>query len=152
MQYRPFGSLDFQVSALGFGMMRLPKNSDDPADINRPEAIAMVRRAIDAGVNYIDTAYPYHGGLSEVVTGEALADGYREKVKLVTKLPTWMVTCEEDVDRLLDEQLARLNGWKLPRRLARSAPSASPSTMTSISSRRSSTPTIGPWPRSSTTT
>jgi predicted aldo/keto reductase-like oxidoreductase len=109
MQYRPFGSLDFQVSALGFGMMRLPKNSDDPADINRPEAIAMVRRAIDAGVNYIDTAYPYHGGLSEVVTGEALADGYREKVKLVTKLPTWMVTCEEDVDRLLDEQLARLN-------------------------------------------
>jgi predicted aldo/keto reductase-like oxidoreductase len=109
MQYRPFGSLDFQVSALGFGMMRLPTNSDEPADINQPEAIAMVRRAIDAGVNYIDTAYPYHGGQSEVVTGLALADGYREKVKLATKLPTWMVTCEEDVDRLLDEQLRRLN-------------------------------------------
>ncbi|MBT3287346.1 MAG: aldo/keto reductase [Victivallales bacterium] len=110
MQYRPFGSLDFQVSALGFGMMRLPTNSDDAADINIPEAIAMVRRAIDAGVNYIDTAYPYHGGQSEVVTALALADGYREKVKLVTKLPTWMVTCEADVDRLLDEQIARLGG------------------------------------------
>lgn len=109
MQYRPFGSLDFSVSALGFGMMRLPTNSDDVADINRPEAIAMVRRAIDAGVNYIDTAYPYHGGQSEVVTGLALADGYRSKVKLATKLPTWMVTCPADVDRLLDEQLARLN-------------------------------------------
>ena len=110
MQYRPFGSLDFQVSALGFGMMRLPTNSDDTADINIPEAVAMVRRAIDAGVNYIDTAYPYHGGQSEVVTALALADGYREKVKLVTKLPTWMVTCEEDVDRLLDEQIERLGG------------------------------------------
>ena len=108
MQYRPFGTSGFQVSALGFGMMRLPTTSDNPADIDRPATIAMVRRAIDSGVNYIDTAYPYHGGESEVVTGLALADGYRAKVKVATKLPTWMVTCEDDVDRLLDEQLRRL--------------------------------------------
>lgn len=108
MQYRPFGTHDFQVSALGFGMMRLPTTSADPADIDVPATVAMVRHAIDAGVNYIDTAYPYHGGQSEVVTGLALADGYRAKVKVATKLPLWMVKQPEDVDRLLDEQLARL--------------------------------------------
>lgn len=108
MQYRPFGSLGFEVSALGFGTMRLPLTADDPAAIDRPLARHLIRTAIDRGVNYIDTAYPYHGGQGEAMVGEALRDGYRAKVRLATKLPVWMVTKPTDVDHLLDEQLRRL--------------------------------------------
>ncbi len=108
MQYRAFGSSGFMVSALGFGAMRLPQRSGDAADIDEALAIRMIRTAIDAGVNYVDTAYPYHSGRSEVVVGKALRDGYRERVKLATKLPSWMVKGPGDFDRYLDEQLRRL--------------------------------------------
>jgi predicted aldo/keto reductase-like oxidoreductase len=82
LKYRPFGKTNWQVSILGFGTMRLPQNSTNYADINQPEAIKLIRYAIDNGVNYIDTAYVYHDGQSEVVVGKALADGYREKGRL----------------------------------------------------------------------
>jgi len=108
MQYRPFGTLGFEVSALGFGCMRLPVVGADASQIDRPLALRMIRHAVDRGVNYIDTAYPYHGGNSEAVVGEALRDGYRDRVKLATKLPVWLVKRPTDVDRLLDEQLRRL--------------------------------------------
>lgn len=110
MQTVPFGNLGFCVSRLGFGMMRLPtlKGEDGQNAIDREKAIAMLRHAIDGGVNYVDTAYGYHGGESEVVTGLALRDGYRERVKLATKLPQWLVSERGDMDRLLDEQLKRL--------------------------------------------
>lgn len=110
MQYVPFGNLGFDISRLGFGCMRLPTVSgeDGKTSIDVPRAVKLIRAGIDGGINYVDTAYPYHGGQSELVVGEALKDGYRERVKLATKLPCWAVKTRQDMDKLLDEQLKKL--------------------------------------------
>lgn len=105
MQYRKMGNTGIQVSALGFGMMRLPMMGNV---VNEQASIAMLRLAIDNGVNYVDTAYNYLDGNSERVTGLALLDGYRDKVHIATKCPIWLMESPEDFDRKLDEQLARL--------------------------------------------
>jgi predicted aldo/keto reductase-like oxidoreductase len=96
-----------EASLLGFGTMRLPTTGGDQSKIDEPLAIEMIRRAIDAGVNYVDTAFMYHDGKSEVVCGKALRDGYREKVLLVDKMPPWLAEEEGGLQALFDKQLAR---------------------------------------------
>lgn len=115
MQYRICGKTQERTSILGFGCMRLPLTDPaNPAAIDEPEAIRMIRHGIDHGINYVDTAYPYHGtgmgqpGMSEPLVGKALQDGYRQRVNLATKLPIWLVESREDMDRLLNQQLERL--------------------------------------------
>ncbi|MDR3601959.1 MAG: aldo/keto reductase [Desulfosporosinus sp.] len=115
MLYRKFGKTNETISVLGFGCMRLPLlPGGDPTRIDEKLAIELVHYAIDKGVNYIDTAYPYHGtgmasaGQSEPFVAKALKNGYREKVKLATKLPSWLIKTREDMDNYLNEQLERL--------------------------------------------
>ena len=106
MRYRTMPKNGDDLSVLGFGCMRLPLF--EGGDIHVDKAIEQIRYAIDSGVNYLDTAWPYHGGASESILGRALQDGYREKVKIATKLPTWLINSREDMDSYLDKQLVRL--------------------------------------------
>jgi len=108
MQYRKFGKLDWQASALGFGCMRLPILEGKSSQIDQEKTTEMIRTAIEAGVNYFDTAYVYHDQMSEAALGKALQDGYRERVRIATKSPIWLIKESADFDRLLDEQLKRL--------------------------------------------
>ena len=108
MQYRKFGQLDWQASALGFGCMRLPILEGKEDKIDQVLTTRLIRRAIEAGVNYFDTAYVYHRQTSEIALGKALEGGYREQVRLATKLPLSLVNETADFDRILAEQLERL--------------------------------------------
>ncbi len=108
MNYRKFGKTGETVSTLGFGCMRLPVIGGDDSKIDYEKAVPMVRDAIDGGLTYIDTAWPYHGQMSEPFVAEVLKDGYRDKVKLATKLPSWMIKETEDFDKYIDEQLEKL--------------------------------------------
>ena len=105
MLYREMPENGDELSILGFGCMRFPLKE---GKIDEERARQQLRYAIDHGVNYIDTAWPYHMGESEPFVGRALADGYREKVKLATKLPSWTVKSREDMDLILNAQLERL--------------------------------------------
>lgn len=114
MKYRAFGKTGLKVSALGFGAMRLPVLPANPRKpkaakvVDKDEAVAIIRRAIDQGVNYVDTAYGYHGGESERIVGMALQDGYRAKTFVATKFPCWKWKREGDFGRILNTQLKRL--------------------------------------------
>jgi len=105
MLYRTMPKNGDRLSALGFGCMRLPMID---GKIDEDRAVAQIRKAIDDGVNYLDTAWPYHDGASEPLLGKALRDGYREKVRIATKLPTWLINSREDMDFYLNAQLERL--------------------------------------------
>ena len=108
MKYRRFGSLDWEVSVLGFGIMRLPMMDEETAHINELESIRMLHYAIDHGVNYLDLGYPYdmrhHESLTRLVS-QALQKGYRQKVKVAATLPSFFIDSSLDFDRYLNEQL-----------------------------------------------
>ena len=106
MEKRKLDNLGIETSLLGFGCMRFPVTAD--GKIDEAEAERMVDKAIAEGVNYIDTAYPYHDGQSEIVVGNILKKYDRSSFYLATKLPVWFVNTVEDVDRLLNEQLNKL--------------------------------------------
>jgi uncharacterized protein len=110
VQYRPLPKHpSVRLSTLGFGCMRLPVVGGDYRVIDEDQACKLVRRAIDAGVNYVDTAYPYHGGESESFLGRALRDGYRSRTYVATKAPTFLVSSAADWERFLEEQLRKLD-------------------------------------------
>jgi hypothetical protein len=98
------------VSALGFGCMRLPTSDGKPMSrkIDIEKSSRMLRSAIDLGVNYLDTAYGYHGGASERFLGKFLDEGFRDQVKVATKSPVWLINGPKDFDAHLKEQLRRL--------------------------------------------
>ena len=106
MEKRKMEKLGVETSLLGFGCMRFPTNAE--GKIDREKAEAMMDKAIAAGVNYIDTAYPYHGGESELFVGEVMKKYDRDSFYLATKLPLWAVHSLEDVDKLFNEQLSKL--------------------------------------------
>lgn len=106
MEYITFPGTDIKASRLGMGAMRLPL--DSAGAIDEKAASEMLQYGIDHGLNYLDTAFPYHGQTCEAFVGKFLKNGNREKVTLVTKLPVWLVKTRKDMDRLLDEQLEKL--------------------------------------------
>ncbi len=108
MQYRSFGNTGVKVSILGFGSMRLPEvEIKGKYHVKEEESIEIIQRAFQLGVNYIDSAYPYCHHQSDLVVGKAL-QGWRDKVYLSTKMPTWEVKKTGDYHRFLEEQLKKL--------------------------------------------
>lgn len=106
MEKRKLQKLGIETSLLGFGCMRFPVTPE--GKIDEAKAEEMLQKGIAQGVNYIDTAYPYHNGESEPFVGKVLKKYDRNSFFLATKLPVWMVHSIEDVDRIFEEQLKRL--------------------------------------------
>ena len=106
MEKRKMEKLGVETSLLGFGCMRFPVTPEGKIDEDQSQK--MLDKAIASGVNYIDTAYPYHGGESESFVGKALKKYDRSSYFLATKLPVWKVNTVEDVDAIFREQLTKL--------------------------------------------
>lgn len=109
MEKRKIGR-GLSATILGLGCMRMPSdvNEQGESTLRMDESVELIRHAIDSGITYIDTAYPYHNELSEVAVGRALRDGYRDKVVLATKSPVWKLEKTEDFSYYLTEQLNKL--------------------------------------------
>ena len=105
MNYRINSKNGDQLSILGYGCMRFPKKGNS-VDEERTES--QIISAIEQGINYFDTAYIYHGGKSESILGRILAKGYRDRVKIATKMPPFMVRKSGDMDKIFNTQLKRL--------------------------------------------
>nr|WP_143330611.1 aldo/keto reductase [Cloacibacillus sp. An23] len=108
MNYRPMGRTGVNVSALGFGLLRLPMLADGKT-VDMDQSVAMVRRAIEGGVNYIDTGRVYLGGQSEAVAGKALAGNWRDRVYLTSKAAWWIMERPEDFEKQFDESRRAMN-------------------------------------------
>ena len=108
MKYRTMGKLGVCASAFGLGCMRFNGAASGDSVIDEQKAVSLIRRAIDGGVTYIDTAYIYLDKTSEIVLGKALLDGYREKVTIATKVPPDMVNSRADMEKILAEELKKL--------------------------------------------
>ena len=108
MKYRNFGKLGIQGSAFGLGCMRFNGAASGDSIIDEEKAIGLIRRAIDGGVTYLDTAYVYLDRTSEIVVGKALRDGYRDKVTIATKMPAERVHNRAEMEALLEEELTKL--------------------------------------------
>ncbi len=106
MEKRKMEKLGIETSLLGFGCMRFPTTPE--GNIDEQRAQAMLDKAIAEGVNYIDTAYPYHNGESEPFVGKALKKYDRSSFYLATKLPLWSVNSIDDAKRIFEDQLSRL--------------------------------------------
>ncbi len=108
MKYRSFGKLDMRGSAFGLGCMRFNGAASGDSTIDEQKAIGLIRRAIDGGVTYIDTAYVYLDRTSEIVLGKALRDGYRDRVTIATKMPSEYVHNRAEMEALLEDELKKL--------------------------------------------
>ncbi len=130
MLYREMGNTGEKLSILGYGCMRYPQKN---GRIDEERTERQIIQAIEQGVNYFDSAYVYHGGRSESILGDVLAKGYRERVKIATKLPPYLVHSIKDMENILQNQLKKLrtdhvdyylvhalsdmNGWNRLKRL-----------------------------------
>ncbi|MDR1721505.1 MAG: aldo/keto reductase [Methanobrevibacter sp.] len=114
MKYRELGKTGEKVSILGFGAMRLPTIDGENNKIDKKLSSDLLTYGIENGINYVDTAYPYHGldftgeGESERFLGEFFSENYREDVFLTTKMPSWMINEKEDMERIFERQLELL--------------------------------------------
>ncbi len=108
MKYRNFGKLGIQGSAFGLGCMRFNGAASGDSTVDEEKAISLIRRAIDGGVTYIDTAYVYLDKTSEIIVGKALQDGYRDRVTIATKVLADLVHNREEMEAVLDEELKKL--------------------------------------------
>ena len=108
MKYRTMGKLGIQASAFGLGCMRFNGAASGDSIIDEQKAVSLIRRAVDGGVTYIDTAYVYLDKTSEIVLGKALLDGYRDRVTIATKVPPDQVSSRADLERILSEELEKL--------------------------------------------
>ena len=108
MKYRTMRKLGIQASAFGLGCMRFNGKPSGDSIIDEQKAISLIRKAIDGGVTYLDTAYVYLGKTSEIVLGKALLDGYRDRVTIATKMPMEAVKDRASMEALLEEELRKL--------------------------------------------
>ena len=108
MKYRTMGKLGIQASAFGLGCMRFNGAASGDSVIDEEKAISLIRRAIDGGVTYLDTAYVYLDKTSEIVLGKALRDGYRDRVTIATKMPMGYVHNRAEMEALLESELKKL--------------------------------------------